>query len=352
MESCSACGKAEPVTKGKGAKKAKKNNQTIGWISCDHCQKWFHTVCVRIGDQLLPEISNCWYFCESCTVIGSLIAKPPSQPSAATATDLQAATAKVADLSAELEKLKSELHESRAASKKQVDRLRSQLNDTVQRNSQTDVQKTIVNNLQQKLEVIESGVKMANTCSLAANSYRLAINKIPVRDGENVRSIVENFLSFLGMDNAVPHVTSSFRLPPRPSKWTDRSLSPTIIIVFDQREIKDNVLRKYFQRHRDAKLSVLQLDLPLENRFTVNEALPVQAFRIRNLALRLKQKKLIDSVFVKDGSISVRLPRQKSYIPVQSTDHLLQLTQQPNNAEESAIFFDAESGNASFASQL
>lgn len=49
-------------------------------------------------------------------------------------------------------------------------------------------------------------------------------------------------------------------------------------------------------------------------------------FRIRNLALRMKHRKLIQSVFVRNGSVSVRLPNQPRYTEVKDVDHLIELT--------------------------
>ncbi|EAT42241.1 AAEL006198-PA [Aedes aegypti] len=53
--------------------------------------------------------------------------------------------------------------------------------------------------------------------------------------------------------------------------------------------------------------------------------LSIQAFRIRNLALRLKQKKTIQSIFIRNDKVSVRLPGQKRYDPVGDCNKLLRL---------------------------
>lgn len=143
----------------------------------------------------------------------------------------------------------------------------------------------------------------------------------------------------------IPHVKSNvlncFRLPVKPSKWTDRTLTPTIIVIFDSREAKDIVLRHYFEKHKHATLRNLKSDLPLEYRFTANEVLSIDVFRTRNLALRLKLRGLLQSVYVRNNTVSVRIAGQKRYVRVESTDHLLQLTGTLPQPDESSVFFDA-----------
>lgn len=142
------------------------------------------------------------------------------------------------------------------------------------------------------------------------------------------------------------HVTQCFRIEVKPSKWSDRSITPTIVAVFYNRDARDRVLRRYFERHKDAKLCRLRNVPALEYRFTINEMLSVPAFRIRNLALRLKQKKLVQSVFVRNDHVSVLIPGQTRYTAVASVNHLLELTKR-DSADESSVFFDALSSDMS-----
>lgn len=349
---CSSCGKEAPAAKGKGPKKGKKKKD-IQWICCDSCQNWFHTVCVKISDVLLPEVGNFWYFCVNCSTLGTLIAKAQQQPASLHAdADIQSAVKKIDEITAEISKLKTELDESKKSSKKLLDRMRSHLAEIERRDERNATDNELISNIHKKIETIESGAKLANACSWSVNNCRIAINKIPFQQGECVRNLVDNLLFFLGLEDAVPRISSCFRLPVKASKWNDRSLSPTIIVVFDSRETKEAVLRRYFERYKEVKLSILQSKLPLEYRFTMNEVLSIQSFRLRNLALRLKQKKLIDSVFIRNDSIAIRLPHQKTYIPVQDPEHLLQLTQTNNDPDETADFYDAVSTNTSSASRL
>lgn len=202
----------------------------------------------------------------------------------------------------------------------------------------------LVENIERKSELIKTGAKLARTC---VNCCRIAINKVPFNPGENVRSIVEDFLRFLGIEEKMSHVTACFRLPVKQSKWTDRSLTPTVLVAFDSREIRSLVLKRYFQKHKDAKLCNLKSAAPLEYRFTVNEMLSIQIFRIRNLALRLKQKKAIQSVFIRNDKVSVRLPGQKRYVPVENCNELLKLAGAGVCMDESSVFFDAMSTDVS-----
>lgn len=354
MDICTACGKDAPVLtiKAKGSKKAKKDKQ-IHWICCDNCLNWFHTTCVRVNDALLPDISKFWYFCVKCAAIGLLIAKAPHQTTATdTEADIQSVAKKIEEITAEISKLKAELEECRRANKKQFDRLRSNFAEIECRDDKIAEKNELINNIQKKMEVIESGAKLASRCSSSVNSFRIAVNKIPFQEGESVRKLIEKLFDFLHLADVIPHITSCFRLQVKASKWKDRSLSPTIIVVFDSRETKEAVLRRYFEKYREVKLSILQSNLPLEYRFTINEVLSIESFRIRNLAIRLKQNKLVDSVFVRNDNVSIRLPNQKKYLPIRDTNHLLQLTSASGDPDETGDFFDAVSTNTSSASRL
>lgn len=347
-EKCGLCGRCDPPAKA-SAKKVKKANQ-VGWICCDKCSVWYHLCCVRISDPLTDDIQSFVFLCEKCAVRGSLIAK---QSSSSTGSDLIAQLQKtVQDLSTHILKLQAELDTLRSSSKKQIDRIQCKVNSDEQRDTRYAAQTALINNIEQKLEVIEAGAKLANTCSQSTNCCRLAINKIPFREGENVRNIVADVLNFLDISEAMSSVSKCFRLQVKSSKWSDRTISPTIAVVFDNREMRDNVLKRYFERHKDAKLCRLKGAPALEYRFTINEMLSVQAFRIRNFALRLKQRKIIKSVFVRNDTIAVLLPGKMRYSRVNSTDHLLELTGGTGGRnEDSSVFFDATSADLSASSR-
>lgn len=344
---CSSCGQEEP-TKGR---KGKKKNQPVSWICCDSCCKWFHTICIRASNLPLEEIVNYWYFCEKCTILGTLIQKQLVASPSATSNDIAKVNDTISELSEKLTKLQTELEASRKAWKKQTDNLRNQLQSSDQIRERHSVQRELVESLETKLDVIQSGAKLANTCLQTVNQNRIAINKIPYRAGENVKDLVRAVLNFLGISDSESHIVDCFRIPAKPSKWSDRSISPTIIVVFSNRDVKDRLLKTYFDNHKRAKLSTLQTGLDLEYRFTLNEVLSVQSFRIRNLALRLKQRQLVESVYVRNDSVSVRLPHQKRYTPITDTTQLLQLTskeaREHTAADESSIFFDAVSVDSS-----
>lgn len=343
---CTACGQEEPTKKGSKKGNGKKD-QPIDWICCDRCLKWFHAVCIRATNLPLQEITNYWYFCQKCTIIGTLIPKHTPPTTAPASKELTKIDETITDLSEKLRRLQVDLEASQSTWRKQLDKLRNQVLSSGQLHNRQLAQRDLVNCLETKLEVIESGAKLASTCLQGVNKYRIAINKIPYRAGENVKNIVKGVLGFLGIAEPEASVTDCFRIPVKPSKWSDRSISPTIIVIFSQKEAKEEVLKLYFENYRKAKLSSLQSGPALEYRFTLNEVLSIQSFRIRNLALRLKQQKLVESFFVRNDSVSVRLPGQKKYVPISDSNQLLQLTAKEvcklSSADESSIFFDAES---------
>lgn len=357
---CNQCNKVDPPGK-RGRKSAKNKNVNkpkIDWIECDGCSAWYHSVCVRVNEALLGNMNEYYYFCEKCPLRGSLVSKPahpaPASPAAHAGPSIQEIEQlkqTISDLAAQLVKIQAEVDSVRTTSKKQHDRLQSKLNSADQRDGQCAAQSALINNIEQKLEIIEAGARLASTCSQSVNSCRLAINKIPAREGENLRGIVESVINFLGVPQEMSHITSCFRLEVKPSKWSDRSLTPTIVAVFDNRESRERVLRRYFEKHKDAKLCHLKHAPDLEYRFTINEMLSVHAFRIRNLALRYKQRKAIRSVFVRNDSISVLLPGKQRYTPVNSPEHLLELLGHDHQADESSVFFDARSLDVSSSSR-
>lgn len=340
---CTACNSANPPTV--KTKKSKKTTR-IGWICCDQCSKWFHSVCVRISDLQLANIQSFQYFCENCCLRGVLIPKVGTDP--ATSDDIETVRQTICDLTSQISKLQKDIENIQLVSKKQIDHLRSKLDDCDRLESQAAARNLLLDRLGENLELIETGAKLASTCSNTVNACRLAVNKVPYSEGENVRAIVGSVFTFLGMDRLQNNVTSCFRLKVKPSKWADRAISPTIVVVFDNKASRDAVLRRYFEKHKDANLSKLRNVPPLEYRFTINEVLSLQTFRIRNLALRLKQQNLVKSVFIRNDSVSILLPNEKKYVPIGSVEQLIRLTgSNPNN---SSIFFDAVSADASASS--
>lgn len=344
-DKCGQCKSTSPPSKGK---KSSKKTQNIGWICCDSCNVWFHLACVRISNALCNDIQLYTFFCENCVIRGNLFLKPVNvNPPSNELTQLQQV---VLDLSAELKKMQAEIDSVRCASKKQLDRMLSRINKIDQTDCKRDMPTTLIHNVEEKLQIIEEGAKLANTCAQRVNTARLAINKVPFRQGENVRGIVQDVLRFLDVQDLVGNVSNCFRLQVRPSKWTDRTLTPTIVVIFDNQETRDTVLKRYFERHKHAKLCQLKHAPALEYRFTLNEVLSPQTFRIRNLAIRLKQNKSIRSVFVRNDSVSVLLPDHKRYTPIASTAQLLELVEQKvtqSAHDSSSVFFDALSADLS-----
>lgn len=358
---CGVCNGGSPPSK---SRSKKKKAAQIKWICCDSCLMWFHAICVRITDAQMELASNFQYFCESCSIRGSLVPKSPA-PAAVTcdeavtlgntvqelASQFSKLQADLKELVSQISKMQVELDAVKASSKKQLDRLQSKIHNAVHVSEQFDAQNRLVNNLGDKLKTIEIGAKLANNCSQAVNSCRLAINKLPFREGENVQALVEDILILLDSQNELPHVIRCFRLPVKPSKWADRSITPTVIVVFDNIESRQAILRKYFVRYKEAKLCNLKGGPCLDYRFTMNEVLSLNTFRIRNYALRLKNTKIVKSVFIKNDRVSVLLPGQKRYLPVESMDQLHELAGNvTDTCESSSLFFDALSAEISASS--
>lgn len=340
-EICDVCNRGAPP-----GSKGKRKPKTITWIGCDACPRWFHPLCVRISDSQMEEIDDYQYFCESCAVRGCLIPKP--QPVMTASGEVSELKKVIQELSAELTKLRAELDAARETNKKQLDRLRNVVNS----NTRSEVTTTrLASDLSEKLEKIERGAQLANTCSQTINSCRLAINKIPFKVGENVRQLVADVLTLVGCSDEQASITDCFRVPAKPSKWSDRSLTPTIVAVFSSLEARQKVLRKYFERHKDAALRNLKHGPALDYRFTVNEVLSINTFRIRNHALRLKQRGAARSVFVRNDKVSVLLPGQVRYTPVNSVEHLQELVSSGSSSDSSSLFFDALSANVSASSR-
>lgn len=333
---CNICHRNSSPSKGR-AKKAKKAKKT-DWIACDACDSWFHPVCVRINKEQMEKVDDLHFLCEKCCVRGCLF--PKVTPTPTVGGDLDALTKTIQELSSQIAKLQAELEAVKVSNKKQLDRFRNQLHSEDRVETQRAAQDRLVNNIGEKLDIIEKGAKLASTCSQSVNSFRLAVNKIPFKEGECVRSLVENVLALLDSQNESKHVTSCFRLPVKPSKWTDRTISPTIVVVFDNVEARQAVLRRYFNMHHEAKLCNLRGGPELDYRFTLNEMLSVNTFRLRNLALRLKQNKAVKSVFIRNDRVSVLLPGQKRYIPIETADQLCELTNVLNVGDSSSVFFD------------
>lgn len=342
-EKCPVCKRSSPPSRGRPKKKS------VNWIFCDLCSSCFHASCVRISDEQMEKAADFQFLCEKCCVRGCLV--PKVSVSTAACDDVDALKKTVQELAAQVAKLQEELVAVKASSKKQLDQLKSKLHNVDRSSSHVAVQDRLTSNIEGKLEIIEKGAKMANTCLQSVNSSRLAINKIPLQEGENVRTVVEGVLHLLGCQNELVHVTSCFRLPVKPSKWTDRTISPTIVVVFDTGEARQAVLRRYYDQHSEAKLCNLNNGPDIDYRFTMNEMLSANSFRLRNYALRLKQNKLVKSVFIRNDKVSVLLPGQKRYVPITTIDELQQLATNVSDVpDSSSVFFDC-TANVSTSSQ-
>lgn len=346
---CGCCGLSSPPVK-KGARKAKKS-PSITWINCDQCLNWFHAVCVKISETRMQKVQDFLYHCENCSIRGSLIPKVavtahPESSNATLNNEIEIMKKTISEITSQLAKLQAELDNIRLATKKQMDQLRNKLHNSEHSDNQCATRISLMDRIGEKLDQIETGARLAGTCSSAVNSCRISINKIPFSEGENLRKIVKSVLVFLGLENLSANVVNCFRLQVKPSKWSDRSLTPTIVVILDSKTSRDTILRKYFENHKKAHLAQHGSVPQQEYRFTINEVLSPNTFRIRNLALRLKQQKLVKSVFIRNDSLSILLPNAERYVPVNSTDHLLQLVK----TEDSSVFFDAISADASASS--
>lgn len=321
--------------------------EIIHWISCDTCSRWFHAICMNISDAQMEKVDDFCYACDSCTVRGRLVPKSTS-PASASPGEVDELKKIIRALSEQLSKLQAELDVVRTSSKKQIDRILSKLHD----NRPDAAVDRLTADLNVNLEEIQTGAHLARTCSRSVNSCRIAVNKIPLREGENVNTIVENVLTLLQCSTEMENVTSCFRLPVKPSKWSDRSLTPTILVIFNNADARQRVLKRYFERHKEAKLCNLKDGPALDYRFTLNEVLSVNTFRIRNLAIRFKQQGLVKSVFLRNDRVSVLLPGQRRYVPVETTAQLQEMTGTEHGGEDSSsIFFDARSTDVSASSR-
>lgn len=157
------------------------------------------------------------------------IAKVQHQPASLHAdADIQSAVKKFDEITAEISKLKTELDESKKSSKKLLDRMRSHLAEIERRDERNATDNELISNIHKKIETIESGAKLADACSWSVNNCRIAINKIPFQQSDCVRNLVDNLLFFLGLEDAVPRISSCFRLPVKASKWhSARCLQPS-----------------------------------------------------------------------------------------------------------------------------
>lgn len=347
---CSCCGRENPPVRRKEKKKDKKS-QVVSWICCDGCTKWFHTVCVKINEILVPELQNYWYFCSSCCMHGNLLPRTQPVPGQTVPNiDTHELEKKIEDISASILQLRDDIEASRSLCKKQLDRLQNRFNEAEKTYDRQTEQKQFLVDIEQKLATIESGAKLAGLSASNINSFRIAINKIPYRENENLRVIVSKILDIFGIPLRMSNVIKYFRLPVKDSKWSNRSITPTIIVVFDTSESRAAVLGEYYKNHRNAKLSSLDVGFPLNYRFTLNEVLSLPTFRLRNLALRLKQRKLIKSVFIRSDTVSVRIGNHPKYFPVKNVNHLLELAgpeARSESSNDSSLFFDAVSENSS-----
>lgn len=161
-DTCGTCGRSDPPSK--GGKKSKKANkkQTVEWIHCDGCSTWLHTVCANINQVFMPEIQKYWFFCEKCSPKGNLILKAAPN-AAAPNTDLSSLEKEIRDLTTKLQHLQEELNTIQANSKKQLHRLQNQVREISRAEARHVNNNKMLDGIEQKLEVIESGAKLAGT---------------------------------------------------------------------------------------------------------------------------------------------------------------------------------------------
>lgn len=196
-EKCPVCNRCTPPIRGRPKKK-----KNVNWIFCDSCSSCFHASCVRISDDLMEKAAEFQFLCEKCCVRGSLVPKVSGPIAACVDVDVLMKT--IQELGAQVTKLKEELDAVKATSKKQFDRLKNKLH-----NADHSSGHGATCNIEGKLEIIEKGAKLASTCLQSVNSTRLAINKVPQQEGENVRSMVESVFHLLGCHTS--QVASGYR---------------------------------------------------------------------------------------------------------------------------------------------
>lgn len=175
-EECSICSHEEPAVGRKKRKKKETKSSNIGWICCDNCNKWSHTVCTRINEAVLSRIDNYIYFCVNCCIIGSLTPKAtvPGQDD-----KIKETQCRIDELTTKIAKVQEELTALQSCIKKQFDRVQNKLQNDCRQEEMRTTSYKFVQNIEQKLEEIESGAKLANSCSQSVNCCRIAMNKVP-----------------------------------------------------------------------------------------------------------------------------------------------------------------------------
>lgn len=116
---CSLCKSANPpgVKKGRAMLKVKSK---INWICCDRCSHWYHSLCVRINDSLMQDVANYTFYCETCTIRGTLIARTPLNTRATSNDEIEILRVKIEELTSQLIKLQTDLPAARLADKKAI----------------------------------------------------------------------------------------------------------------------------------------------------------------------------------------------------------------------------------------
>ena len=42
------------------------DNVVINWVSCESCDRWYHSVCIDLADKFESELSEMNYVCNKC----------------------------------------------------------------------------------------------------------------------------------------------------------------------------------------------------------------------------------------------------------------------------------------------
>ncbi|XP_058816415.1 uncharacterized protein LOC131679696 [Topomyia yanbarensis] len=183
---CSACGQENPPTR---RCKTGKKKSAIGWVYCDDCSEWLHATCVRIGASLLAKAENFWFFCEKCAVKGCLMWKQsadivPINPVSPSKTEAQ-----ISELTSLIQKLQIELDTLRSQHKKSIDRLQNKLSEAKQQDEKCASHLQALTQIEEKIETIQSGSKLANICSQTdLPGYNFVRHSLPSKRGRGAKT--------------------------------------------------------------------------------------------------------------------------------------------------------------------
>lgn len=120
----------------------------------------------------MKRIDEIQFFCESCSARGCLVPKTPPAAVRGSETHEEVSRLKkiVQELSTEVTWLRVELKAARDTSKKQVDRLRYNINSNVRSDVPTN---RLTSDLNEKLEKIKKVAQLAQTCIQMINNIQI-----------------------------------------------------------------------------------------------------------------------------------------------------------------------------------